>query len=498
MKRITQIALTFTAAVFATSSSNAQLLAYYGDGLLEDGAAEANLASPPAEITVSALDSFGVLAGTLDTGDDTGGDSSRITRPSFGTTSPTGPTAESSEGSEWFECRSRENQAPITPTDNYFFFTLAADPGSAIDLTSLKFDFWLSAAGAAAPEADAEAFVSVDGGGFTSVGSINATDTLGAGNAAPVSTANFDLSSITGAATVEVRICIGYTVGNDNSTSGFVQGIQLEGAVGVPATTTFPLVITPNAGTPGNYDFAWESQDNMLYDLVSSTDFSTPISTWLVWEGNSDIAGSAPENTLTDVPGGGDTTRFFAVIEKEAPPLLDEDFESGDGGFTVATTLGTAWAQGTPDSDNEFSLVIDSGNGESAGCFAVGLGTFNSDANNGYYDPNTSTILTSSVIDLTGVTAATLSFAEAYDFDTTAVAEVYVIDGSDADIGGAIYTSTDGSEKSSDWAPANGGTAIALPAGAMGQSVRIQWRFTGGNVTDFLGWYVDDVVVDTP
>ncbi|MGB6221279.1 hypothetical protein [Haloferula sp.] len=87
------------------------------------------------------------------------------------------------------------------------------------------------------------------------------------------------------------------------------------------AASTIQLTISANGSNPGNYDFSWTSQDGKLYDLVSSTDLATPISTWSVWEGNADIAGTSPSNGLTNVPGGGNTTRFFAVIEKDPAPL---------------------------------------------------------------------------------------------------------------------------------------------------------------------------------
>ncbi|MEM1085173.1 MAG: hypothetical protein AAGI48_13760 [Verrucomicrobiota bacterium] len=263
-----------------------------------------------------------------------------------------------------------------------------------------------------------------------------------------------------------------------------------------PVSDAPTLVITQNPnGT--DLDFSWNSMPGMLYDLLSATDLSTNPSTWPPVGTNVGIpADGSGTNTLT-IPRPADPSTFYVVNEYPAPPpppLLSEDFESGDGGFTVATTLGTAWAQGTPDSDNDFSLVIDSGNGESTGCFAVGLGTFNSDANRGYYDANTATVLTSPAIDLTGIAAASLTFAEVLDFDEDAVGEVYVIDGSDAVIGGGPIYTVNG-EVSVDWADANSGTPIALPAAAMGQSVRIEWRFTGGNFVDFLGWYIDDVIV---
>jgi hypothetical protein len=80
------------------------------------------------------------------------------------------------------------------------------------------------------------------------------------------------------------------------------------------------IVITPNSGTPGSFDFSWNSNAGKVYDLVSSTDLSTAPDTWPVWQGHSGIPTNHPAaNTLTNIPGGGDPKRFFSVIEKQAP-----------------------------------------------------------------------------------------------------------------------------------------------------------------------------------
>lgn len=225
-------------------TAGADLLAFYNDGSEADAAAEPNIAAPVGNVTVSSIDSFGVLAGTgktLPSGDPTGGDASRITRPGFATPTPAGPTAGSASGTEWFEARSGENQGTPTSTDNYFFFTLEADPGFALDLTSLKYDFWVSSGSGVATAATVEAFVSVDGGAFVSFGSTSSSDTGAAGDVAAVGTANLDLSSITGAESVEVRLGVGYSSGNSDSASGFLQGVQLEGDV-VPEPGSLALL----------------------------------------------------------------------------------------------------------------------------------------------------------------------------------------------------------------------------------------------------------------
>ncbi|MEM9236145.1 MAG: hypothetical protein AAGB14_05150 [Verrucomicrobiota bacterium] len=323
---------------------------------------------------------------------------------------------------------------------------------------------------------------------FTVVGANEGPQTVTSPDTSGPLTVEEDYVVFTGETDGSGMIQIDYTGGS--SFSAF-DGLQLliDDAVGPQ------LRISLNGS---NLDFEWDSNAGMLYDLIFSNDLGTAISTWPIVAGQEGIPADGSGTNMLTLPLPTEDKTFYSLNEYPAPPpppLFSEDFESGDGGFTVATALGTGWAQGTPDSDNDFNLVIDSGNGESTGCFAVGLGTFNSDANRGYYVANSSTILTSPAIDLTGITAASLTFAEAVDFDGGATGEVYVIDGSDAVIGvGPIYTVS--GEASADWADANGGTPIALPAAAMGQSVRIEWRFTGGTEVDWLGWYIDDVAVN--
>ena len=88
----------------------------------------------------------------------------------------------------------------------------------------------------------------------------------------------------------------------------------------------FPLAITRNGA---NYDFSWPSQSGKVYDLLSSTDLSTALATWDVYDpdgpgGNDpygDILATAPTNLLSAVPGSG-PVRFFAVRENNAVPAF--------------------------------------------------------------------------------------------------------------------------------------------------------------------------------
>lgn len=84
----------------------------------------------------------------------------------------------------------------------------------------------------------------------------------------------------------------------------------------VPGPDSLDLDFAPSATVPASFDFTWSSQEGALYDLVSSTDLSIDPATWEVWEGNEDVPGGVGTTTLTAVPAGNDSRRFFAVIRK--------------------------------------------------------------------------------------------------------------------------------------------------------------------------------------
>jgi hypothetical protein len=97
------------------------------------------------------------------------------------------------------------------------------------------------------------------------------------------------------------------------------------------------------------------------------------------------------------------------------------------------------------------------------------------------------------------VTGATLSFAEALDFEKGDTAVVNIIDDTDDNpatniIASGIYIATDGSESNTRWSTV---APIAIPEEALGQAVRIEWRFTqtGFFSGDYMGWYIDNVLV---
>lgn len=141
---------------------------------------------------------------------------------------------------------------------------------------------------------------------------------LPGGNGFQTISRTYDASSIAGHIGESLTIIVGVEDTNTLGNRMIWDNVSLD-VVAAPSSGNFSLIITPTKGSPGNYDFKWNSQDGKLYDLVSSTDLSTAPSTWAVYLGNENIMGTGPINTLTNLSGTG-PVRFFVVIEKDSPP----------------------------------------------------------------------------------------------------------------------------------------------------------------------------------
>ena len=329
-------------------------------------------------------------------------------------------------------------------------------------------------------------------GGWTQFGT---TQTLTAGTGAAGSPVNgtVDLAGVTARyVAMDVLSRINVTTGRFQNQVGLSEVVFTELPV-PPQPERFQLIITPNE-TPGLYDFEWDSKPGKAYDLLTSTDLATPISTWPVYDpdgegGNPPYAGiptAGTMTTLTAVPGDG-TKRFFAVAEKDAPPLFTWDFEADGGGFTQVGTPND-WSWGMPNSDNSFGLALTTGNEGSTGAWATNLGTGGSPS--GLIDPAANSILRSPDIDLTAVTGAQLGFAAAYDAKAGDVIEVLVRDaGSDALLDTITPIDT-ASDASSDWTTLG---PFDLSS-ADNTNIYLEFRYDGSDA-NYIGLYLDDVVV---
>ena len=98
---------------------------------------------------------------------------------------------------------------------------------------------------------------------------------------------------------------------------------------GVWQFTTTEALRLHIAGNSSTVDFWWEATPNKAYDLISSTDLLVPVDSWAAYDpdgvgGNDpfeDIAFGGIITTLDAVPAV-DSSRFFALEEKQAPVLV--------------------------------------------------------------------------------------------------------------------------------------------------------------------------------
>jgi hypothetical protein len=252
----------------------------------------------------------------------------------------------------------------------------------------------------------------------------------------------------------------------------------------------FNVSIQPNATTPGNYDFTWTSQAGKQYDLVTSTDLATAIGTWPVWDGRSDLAATPPNNVLANVPGGGDSRRFFAVVERNAPALFAENFDA-------AAALPVGWTSNGPVNGTNWEVGVPTGvaTGPSTAfslpnCAGTNIG--------GYYTENVNVSLVTPAIAIPANAGATLSFRQLIDtdgFGDFGAVRVLDADNADAPIVGLALTGLAGEGVT--WTE----NSLVLPAlNVGGKNIKIEFNFisnagTSQDIDVFGGFYVDDVSV---
>jgi bacillopeptidase F len=236
--------------------------------------------------------------------------------------------------------------------------------------------------------------------------------------------------------------------------------------------------------------FSFTRRDPALTGKVYQVRTSTNLIDWEVDTGATLTGGPVVDGvqTVTVQISAGLLTaprRFVRVTAGDPVPLLATDFEANDGAFTQFTAGGTEWEYGTANSPTPTEGAVISGNSGTQ-CWGTNL--------TGGYAAGTDTSLRSPVIDLTHVTAATLTFAKAIDASAGHTLVVNVIDDTtDTVIANVIPAEGDANVNAAPWETIG---PVELPAGAYGQPVRIEWRFIGDGNGSYNGAYIDDVVVN--
>ena len=276
----------------------------------------------------------------------------------------------------------------------------------------------------------------------------------------------------------------------DGLTNNYERLFGLNPTSGASASP-FSVPFNPAAGT-----FSFTRRDPALARFLHSVWTSTNLMTWTEDVGAVFTPGAMVNEVETvavklSASLLNEPKLFLKMRADQAPPpppLLFADFEANDGGFTVVTTGGSAWAYGDPDSPTQGGGAVTTGNSGSAKCWGTDL--------TGPYAAGTDTSLRSSVINLAGVTAANLSFALAIDAPADHTLTVNVIDANTGTVIANIIPPTgDADVLTANWQTVG---PVPIPAAALGLPVRIEWRFVGDGGGTYLGAYLDDVAVTKP
>lgn len=197
------------------------------------------------------------------------------------------------------------------------------------------------------------------------------------------------------------------------------------------------------------------------------------------------LPATPPENAYTQT--GFVVDQGFVRVEREvAPPLLDTDFESGAAGWTESgDSFGTQWQLGDPNGFGPGSAHSGSN------CWGTNL--------SGNYTVLADVTLRSPLIDLTGISEATLSFRHYYDIEPSLGSDLFfdyavlsVVDAG-GNVLAVLMPNTAG--HSTTWQPAS----FPLPPAALGQPVQLEFRLVSDDLAaSYAGWYLDDVSITTP
>lgn len=130
----------------------------------------------------------------------------------------------------------------------------------------------------------------------------------------------YDATSIADHLGKALTIILGVEDANDLGNRVIFDNVSL-GVEG--AASEVVLSLAPSDVSEGTFDFSWNGVEGRLYDLVTSTDLSTPPATWPVYDPDGE-GGEAPYgdlegiSELLGVPVT-ESKRFFALIEKVSP-----------------------------------------------------------------------------------------------------------------------------------------------------------------------------------
>jgi len=249
---------------------------------------------------------------------------------------------------------------------------------------------------------------------------------------------------------------------------------------GAVASDRLQLEVARSPLDPALLRLTWPSTPGKVYDVLVNPDLSSPVAEWAGLDGSQDIPADLSGTNTLDIafpfPGQG----FVAIREENAPPLFFDDLESGVGDWTTVVNDdngNTQWEFGAPNG----STGPITGAGDSATAWCTNLGDYGIDSDISLRSP---------AIDLTDVSGAELSFSafrDADGFGDTAVvrflrAADQVQLGSDIPIDMTVFDTNYST------------ITIPVVAGALGETILVEWNFVSDNSADsFSGLSIDNV-----
>lgn len=248
------------------------------------------------------------------------------------------------------------------------------------------------------------------------------------------------------------------------------------------SATRGPMLLNVERFGPGGESIriTWETTPGRKYAIDTGTDlqnWDVEVATEIVATADTTVY----EELISNLPLNGPEF-YFRVRHLVPPPVLMDDFESGQGAWTVGVedaTGNTNWEFGAPSGAVPGApAAANSG----TNCFGTNLAAA--------YDEDAEIWLRSPELDLTGAAGATLSFFHYRDieegFDSGAVRVLDASDNSELGVvGDVIDGSSDGWEQ----------FARSLPPAALGKAVVLEFRFLSDEINNLAGWYIDDVKV---
>ncbi|QTN32095.1 choice-of-anchor J domain-containing protein [Akkermansiaceae bacterium] len=275
---------------------------------------------------------------------------------------------------------------------------------------------------------------------------------------------------------------------------------------------TDPGAFTPGIilGTPGGGSFSFTHPQNPS----PVSDITAPAYSWsknlatFHADGATDGEGTTVDfsplagggtATVTATVSGTPTDKLFIRVGVGQivfnPILLDENFDADTalpaGWVSNGPVAGTNWEVGNPTGGYATGPV----GGANSPDHCVGT---NISSNGGEYTSSTDITLKSPILTIPGGSPATLTFAQFVDTDLTGdFASVRILDADNADapIAGVGILNIEGDGTGAAWAQ----RTLEMPLPAVGgKNIRVEFRFTSDAITNYGGYYIDDVKVVIP